>query len=139
MSTVSTSGSTTLVSFVSLKRRRERHSSFHAEYLLQTVHDIDQIALCRKHRVDVFVRRWQLVDDPRVLAALNACRLLREVSPRESALGLAARHLAPGPVAAGVVRRGIALAAHDERFRAHATGDDAKLSRAGRHRALAGD
>src|SRR5271154_2095484 len=103
MSTVNTSGSTTLFSLPAMNCSGRRQSSFHAKHLLQAVHNVDQIALRRQHRIDVFVRCWQLVDDPGVLAALDARRLLGEVGTREPALGLAARHPAPGAVTARAV------------------------------------
>ena len=49
-------------------------SPLHAENLLQGVRDLDEIALCCHHRVDVLVRGRRFVDDVLVLAALDARR-----------------------------------------------------------------
>ena len=46
----------------------------HANDLLQRMDDLDEIALCRHHRVDVLVGHRRFVDHLGVLAALDALR-----------------------------------------------------------------
>ena len=46
----------------------------HADNLAQRVHHVDQIALRFHHRVDGLVRHRRLVDDVRILTALDAGR-----------------------------------------------------------------
>ena len=58
---------------------------------------------------------------------------------REGLFGRAAAHLAARAVAARAERVGVAEPAHDERFHAHGTRDDAELAGARAHRALARD
>ena len=71
-------------------RRPARTQPFTHTHLPQRVHDLDEVALRRHHRVDVLVGARRLVDDVRVLAALDACGRLRVVLEREPPLRLAA-------------------------------------------------
>src|SRR5688500_16964303 len=77
-------------------------STLHANDLTQRMHDVDEIALRRHHRVDRLVGRGRLIEHVVVLAALDAGRGLDVVLDREAALGLGARHAASRPVAAAV-------------------------------------
>jgi hypothetical protein len=56
----------------SLERDPSLLLSLDAHYLLEGVHDFNQIALCVHDRVDIFVRHRDLVDDVGILAALDA-------------------------------------------------------------------
>src|SRR5258708_17402413 len=93
----------------------------------------------RHHLADGLVGARNLVDHARVLAALDALGLALEIRTRELALRLRAAHAPPGAVRARAERFGIALAAHDERARTHAAGDDAHLAEARPDCALAPD
>ena len=66
------------------------------------------------HLADRLVRAGNLVDDARVLAALDAFGLPREILPRETAPGLAAGHPAARAVRGTLERLGVAEAPDDE-------------------------
>jgi len=80
-----------------------------------------------------------LVDDVGVLPTLHPSGSRFVIGQRETPLGLRATHRAPCAVTARHERLRVALAPHDVGPRAHAAGDNAKLTVAGRHCALARD
>src|SRR5204863_4365067 len=96
-----------------------------------------EILLCLHHRVDGLVRTGRLIDDARVLAALDAFRGARVIGEGEPPLCLVARHRAAGAVAAALEALRVALAAHDVGPRAHAPRNDAEVASARAHGALA--
>src|ERR1700730_16556070 len=100
-------------------------SSFNADHLLDLSDDLHQIALVSHHRLDVFVSAGNFIQHAYILAAFNARSLARQIVFRKRSFGRATRHLAAGPVRAGVETLGLALPFHDERFRTHRSGDDA--------------
>src|SRR5262245_33488493 len=114
-------------------------SALDAYHLLQRVHDVDEIRLIRHHLVDILVGARNFVHDAAILAAFDALRLFRQIETRKSLLRLRAAHAAAGAVRARAERFAAALAAHDERLRAHAARDDAELTFTRADRALARD
>src|SRR6185295_9463156 len=117
----------------------ERRSALDADDLAQRVDDFHEIPLRRHDRVDRLVGPRGLVDDVRVLPALDARGCRRVVGQREAPLRLIARHGPTGAVAAALVALGIPAPADDVRARAHASRDDAEIASAGAHGALAGE
>src|SRR4026209_1032859 len=85
-----------------------------AEDLLQGCHDIDEVGLGGHHGIDVLVRRRDLVDHADVLATFDACCLDRQVLTGEGFAGLSSAHAPAGAVRTRVIRRRLALTAHDE-------------------------
>src|SRR5262245_20544856 len=73
-------------------------SSFHADDLAKLMHDLDEVLLRRHDLIDRLVGGGRLVDDPRVLAALDVTRRLRVVVHREPPLRLGPGHRPPGAV-----------------------------------------
>src|SRR5882672_7577844 len=109
----------------------------HAEDLLQGCNDLDEVGLRRHDGIDVLVRRRDLVDHAFVLATFDACSLERQVLAREDLAGLSTAHAAARAVRARAIRRGLALAAHDEALRAHRARNDPQLARASAYCAFA--
>jgi sigma54-dependent transcription regulator len=116
-----------------------RHSSLDADHLPQRMHDLDQIALGSHHRIDRLVRGRRLVHHLGVLAAFDVCRRPGVVLHADAPARLGTAHHPTRAMAAAVEAVGIAQAAHDEAFRAHAARNDAELTLARAHRTLAGD
>src|SRR5688572_7781805 len=102
------------------------------------MHDLDQVGLRGDHRVNVLVGTRRFIDHARVLAALNALGRLDMILNGECLLGSATAHLAAGSVAAGMERIRVALAPDNVRTRAHTARDDAQVTLARTHSALAG-
>src|SRR6185369_9146997 len=111
--------------------------ALHAHDLPERVHDVDEVGLVGHHLFDAVVGLGNLVDHARILATFDALGLPREVRRREPPLRLGAAHAPSRAVRARAERLRVALAAHDERARAHAAGDDAQLANACANRTLA--
>src|SRR5215831_12986018 len=113
-------------------------SPLDAHDLPERMHDLDEVLLRLHDRVDRLVRARRLVDDVRVLPALDAHGRRLVIGHREAPLRLVARHRAARAVAAALVALRVASTADDVGARAHATGNDAEVARARAHRPLAG-
>jgi len=68
--------------------RRRFSSSLHTNDLAQRMDNLNKVSLRGHHRIDVLVGHGRLVDDVRVLAALDALSRFFVVGKREPALGL---------------------------------------------------
>src|SRR5258706_6556948 len=112
-------------------------SPLHANHLPQRMDDLHKIGLGCHHCFYWFVGRRGFVDHIRVLPALHAFRHPCVIFHREPALGLVARHRAPGSVTATAEALRVAFAADDVRTRAHAAGNDSHVALARTHRAFA--
>src|SRR5438552_1021373 len=112
-------------------------SSLDAHDLPERVHDLDEVPLRLHDRVDRLVGAGRLVDDVRVLPALDARRRGLVIGQGEAPLRLVAGHRAPRPVTAALVAVRVPAPPHDVRARAHAAGNDAEVTRTRAHRSLA--
>src|SRR5262245_48632184 len=114
------------------------HSPLDANHLTQRVDHVDQVALGLHDGVDGLVGARGLVEDGRVLAALDAGGRAGVIGHTKSPLGLGPRHGTPRPVATALEALRIAAATHDVGPGSHAAGDDAEFAGPGPHRSLAG-
>ena len=74
--------------------------SFNTDHLFDLCDNCDQVFLVLHYRFDRFVSAGNFIQYAVVLATLNACRLLHQISACEVTLCGAARHLAAGTVRA---------------------------------------
>src|SRR5215813_8694097 len=86
-------------------------SPLDAHDLSQRVRDLDEVSLRLHDRVDRLVRPRRLVDDVRVLPALDTRGRRLVIRQREAPLRLVARHRAARPVATALVALRIAAPA----------------------------
>src|SRR5690606_7457010 len=112
--------------------------ALHADDLAKLVDDLDEVGLRGHDRLDGLVGGRGLVDHRLVLATLDVLGRLGVIGQREALARLAPRHRPARAMAARAEALGVALAADDERLRAHAAGDDPQLTLAGPDGALAG-
>ena len=98
-----------------------------------------QITLRVHHFVDVLVGHRNLIDDRRILAALDMSSRADLVCNGEGIFGFGAAHGPTGTVAARAERLLVAETANDEAFGAHGAGNDPQFALLRRHRPFAGD
>src|SRR4051812_23231375 len=79
------------------------------------------------------------VDDGRVFIPDDSRHRLRERIGGEIARSFLTSHEPPGPVRAGLITRGITLAANDVGLRTHAPGNDTEIASAGANSTLTSD
>src|SRR5438105_880671 len=112
-------------------------SAFHAKHLTQLGDHLDQVLLLFHDLPDVLVGAGNLVEDPAVLAALDALGLLPQVVDGEAFLGLAPAHLPARSVGSALEAHRVAQTADDEGSGPHRPWDDAEIALAGADGALA--
>src|SRR5262249_50735565 len=111
--------------------------SLDAHDLPERVHDLDEVVLRLHDRVDRLVRPRRLVDDVRVLPALDSRGRRLVIGQGEAPLRLVARHRAARAGTAALVARRAPAPAQVGGARPHPAGNDAETARAGAPRPLA--
>ncbi len=92
------------------------------------MYHVYQVTLRFHHRVNGLVRHRRLVDDVRVLTALDARRCFGVIVQRKAALRFCTRHGLSGSMAAAHEAFRIALSTDDVRARSHAARDNSHVA-----------
>ncbi|ABV17575.1 hypothetical protein EcE24377A_3897 [Escherichia coli O139:H28 str. E24377A] len=112
------------------------HLSFYAHHLTQGIDNFHQIALCRHHRINIFIRHRDFVDHFGIFTAFHMRGGTNLIFHAEQFFRFSTAHYPPGTVAARTERLFISQPTDDKAFRSHRTGNNSILTSTRRHRAF---